>query len=116
MGTLIGEVVKEAFLTLSTQAVDLVVEVVLLQGLFQVFTKEQRDGMAIWEVLASPATIVLQEHLFVIQALTVLTIGMVLEEQVLLDGEQVVGGTQTTELKVVKVEQDYLELVEEAIL
>ena len=116
MGTLIGEVVKEAILTLSTQAVDLVVEVVLLQGLFQVFTKEQRDGMDIGEALATPVTMVLQEHLFVTQDLMDLIIGIVLEEQVLLDGEQVVDGTKITELEVVKVEQDYLELVEEVIL
>ena len=45
-----------------------------------------------------------------------LIIGIVLGDQVLLDGELVLGGIQTTELKVVMVEQDYLELVEEVIL
>ena len=116
MGTLIGEVVKEAILTLPTQAVGLVVQVVLLQGLFQVFTKEQLGEMDSGEALATPVTMVLQEHLFVTQVVMGLILGIALEEQVLLDGESVVDGTKITELEVVTVEQDYLELVEEVIL
>ena len=63
VGILTGEVVKEVILTLQTQVADLVEVVVLLQDLFQVFTKEQSELMARWEVLVIPVIMVLQEHL-----------------------------------------------------